>query len=145
MRKFIIISLIAVIVPFMAFASEGGHKSEKYKGAHGMKFSPAQQEAMRQIGYKMKRFMIKHHSKMKLVRLDLKEELEKIKPDKNKLQKLVSELAELQKVHEQKRLGALLELTGTMTREERIKFLSSKKGKMLLGGKKKGGGGHKGH
>ncbi len=148
MRKIVLITMMVALMPMVAFGGDDDDKHGK-RGKHGyikeLNLDEKQVDAMKDIQREMRRFMIPHHSKIQLIKLDFEEELQKEKPDAATLNKIIEKMASLQAEHEKRRMEIIVKMAAILTPSQKAKFIESRMVKAIGGGPpgKHGGGGHK--
>ncbi|VAX15898.1 hypothetical protein MNBD_NITROSPINAE02-1277 [hydrothermal vent metagenome] len=145
MRKVVLITMMVALMPMVALGGEDGKHGKG--GKHGyikeLNLDEKQVGAMRDIQREMRRFMIPHHSKIELTKLNFEEELQKDKPDEAALNKIIGEMASLQAEHEKRRMEIIVKMAAILTPEQKAKFIESKMVKAIGGGSPgRHGGGH---
>lgn len=147
MRNIVLIIMMVAFMPVVAF-SEGDGKHGK-RGKHGyikeLNLDKEQVGAMRDIQREMRRFMIPHHSKIEMAKLNFEEELQKDKPDAANLTRIIDEMANLQAEHEKRRMEIIVKMAAILTPEQKAKFIESRMVKGIGGPPPGRHGGGKGH
>jgi len=130
--------LIAVIlmIPAAGYAdSQGGgeRRSEHKRIMEDLNLNKDQIEAMRAIRLETRKKMVKVKSDAELKRIEFQEELQKEKPDKAKLDKLIGEIADLSAQRTRVMMETQVKTVEMLTPEQKEKMMERMSSAMMSG------------
>lgn len=141
MRKIAMVLIILMLTPAAGLASR---KGDGGKGRMGMiselGLDQEQMEAVRNVRNDMRREMIRIKSDMELKKIDFHEELQKEKPDKARLDKLIDEISALAADRSRIMLKTRVNMVELLTPEQKKKLVERMGERMMMGSRGRHGG-----
>jgi hypothetical protein len=126
-----LVGVATILLPMTLAAQREGKRPEA--DVRGLGLDEAQMERMEQIGMEHRLGMIDLRAEREKIRLEIRGELVKAKPDRAELDRLVEALGAVRVKMEKQRIDHLLKVRGVLNDDQWKRFLKSRRGGMGRG------------